>query len=497
MPPIIATFVYALVIAALFALNRDPRARTSKALWIPVVWFLIVGSREVSVWLAGFGIVQGGTYLETSEQYLEGSPIDRAVYTGLLALGLIVLVTRGQQVVRFLQANIPIVAFFLYCAVSIIWSDYPGVALKRWVKALGDVVMVMVVLTDPDRLAAIKRLLTRAAFLLIPVSILLIKYYPDLGASYNIHHWTRVLVGVTTNKNFLGVICLVFGLGCEWRFLAAYQARKGTRRTRQLIAHGALLVMVFWLLLSANSMTSLACFLLAGGLLAATRFRVVARRPSAVHLLVAAVVLVSFSTLFLGVGGGALETMGRDASLTGRTGIWNLVLSLSGNPMVGTGFESFWLGQRLQKVWSVMEGIQEAHNGYLEVFINLGWIGIVLLAVVMVTGYRNVLLAFRRDPDLGRLKLAYFVVGVVYNFTEAGFRMLNPIWSLFLLATMAVPETPVAARPPLRIDHVDNFAECQPQVDDGLCVQLRQSEVGSPHCGTATNFCGGDGPPLP
>lgn len=72
------------------------------------------------------------------------------------------------------------------------------------------------------------------------------------------------------------------------------------------------------------------------------------------------------------VGGFALETMGKDTSLTGRTKIWDLALSLSGNPLFGTEFESFWLGPRLDKIWSVYWRITEAHNGYLEVYLNLG-----------------------------------------------------------------------------------------------------------------------------
>jgi len=56
-----------------------------------------------------------------------------------------------------------------------------------------------------------------------------------------------------------------------------------------------------------------------------------------------------------------------------------------------------------------------------------------------VTGYRNVVREFRRDPGVGRFRLAFFVVGVVYSFTEAGFRMLLPIWITFLLTTLAVP----------------------------------------------------------
>ena len=120
-----------------------------------------------------------------------------------------------------------------------------------------------------------------------------------------------------------------------------------------------------------------------------------------------------------------------------------------------------------------MIGIQEAHNGYLEVFLNLGWIGVTLLAAIMVTGYRNILVEYRKDPDLGRLRLAYFVVGVVYNFTEAGFRMLNPIWSMFLLATMAVPKIPVAARPSLPSSK-DQLAKYDSQVEQELCVGLRR-----------------------
>ena len=180
MPPAIASVVFALLILGLFWLDRDQSSRTSGALWIAVVWWLLACSRSVGQWL------QMGTPMDqlTADRILEGSPIDLLVYSGLLALGLVVLVKRRSQVVKLLQANGPIILFFLYCAVSILWSDYPEVAFKRWNKALGDLVMVLVVLSDREPSAAFERLLARTTYLLVPLSVLLIKYYPDIGRGY-------------------------------------------------------------------------------------------------------------------------------------------------------------------------------------------------------------------------------------------------------------------------------------------------------------------------
>src|SRR6266481_2232448 len=437
MSPPIATVVFAFGILGLFWLERDRNSRVSGALWIPVVWMLIAGSRMVSEWLQ----VAPAT---TVDQYLEGSPLDRLVLGSLLAAGLIVLVSRGTKVVTALRANGPILLFFLYCAISVLWSDYPDVSFKRWTKAVGDLVMVLVVLTDADPLAALKRLLARTGFLLIPISVLLIKYYPDIGRGYNPWIWTPYYTGVATTKNLLGMISLIFGLGSLWRIFQEFRSGDRKRRTGPLIAHGALLAMVLWLFWVANSVTSLSCFLLGGGLMVVTRMRL-AQKPFFVHLFVSAMLVVSFSALFLDTGTGLVNDLGRDATLSGRTALWNQLLGMAGNPLFGTGFESFWLGKRLERLWSMYWWHpNEAHNGYLEIFLNLGWTGVALIGLVMVKGYRNVISAFRREPDAGSLRLTYFLVAATYNFTEAGFRMMDPIWIIFLTAITVVPEAAIA-----------------------------------------------------
>jgi len=421
------------LILALFWFDRNHTARTSTALWLPTVWFFLACSRTVGQWL------HVGPP-ESIDQYLEGNPFDRAVYTAMIAVGIVVLLHRGNRVAMILRTNWPILGFFLYGAVSFFWSDYPGVAFKRWIKALGDLVMVLIVLSDGEPVAAIRRLLARLAYTAIPLSILFIKYYPALGTMYSPFGGRVVYMGVTVNKNSLGAICVCFGLASLWRFIIAYQDRTRPRRMSTLAVHGAVLAMVLWLLSITHSMTASFSLLMAGTLLILTNLRGVIQRPAIVPALGAVMLVISVAVLFLGLSPGTLEAIGKDPTLTDRTELWTLLLGLVRNPLIGTGFDSFWLGPRLQKIWSVYWWTpNEAHNGYIEVFLNLGWIGIALLGAVLVHGYRSVLAGWRRNAQLGSLCIAYFMVGLVFNFTEAAFfKMGAPVWIFFLLAITGV-----------------------------------------------------------
>lgn len=432
MPPSLATIVFAAGIFGLFWLDRDRETRTSAALWIPVTWLLIAGSRMISQWQTGIAI-------ESPNQYFEGSPLDRLVLTGLLAGGLMVLVWRALRSDHFLPLNGPILLFFLYCGASVLWSDYPDVAFKRWTKALGDFLMVMVVVTDPQPFAALKRLFSRTAFLLLPVSVLLVKYYPQWGRGYDPWTWEPYYGGVALGKNGLGYVCLVFGLASLWRFLGTFSEADPRRRTRSWIAHGALVAMALWLLWLSNSATSLACFFLGATLLVITSVPRFARMRTTPHVVMGSVAFLALIVLLLNAATGLVEAMGRDTTLTGRTDLWNQLGRMIVDPLLGAGFESFWLGERVEKLWRIYWWHpRQAHNGYFEVFLNLGWVGVAMLGIVIVGGYRNISATFRRDPGIGSLTLAFFVVALAYNVTEAAFKTMHPVWIAFLLAA-AVP----------------------------------------------------------
>src|SRR5215471_4044458 len=87
---LLATLV---VIAGLLFLDRQKEVRTSAFLWLSVIWFSIIGSRPVSVWLSGPS-GSGGTSVEVA---LDGNSTDAAAFGGLLAIGILVLFSRRRQ----------------------------------------------------------------------------------------------------------------------------------------------------------------------------------------------------------------------------------------------------------------------------------------------------------------------------------------------------------------------------------------------------------------
>lgn len=457
-PPILATVIFVIGIAGLFWLDRDRGVRLSRALWIPTVWLLLTGSRPVSSWL---GVSLNG---DQASIYEEGNPVDRVFYMGLEAVALIILISRSAQVVPVLRKKWPIVLFFVYAALSILWSDYPSVTFKHWIKGIGDVAMVLIVLTEPNVMDAIKGLVTRVGFTLLPLSVLLGKYYPTLGRS--VSPGGMQFSGVTAQKNSLGSLCLFYGLGLLWRFCSAYADRQDPARRRRLLALGTVLLMTFWLLWQCGSTSSYSSLGMGGALILLSWQPAFRRQRVLIHILVAAMLGTAVYAIFFQSSGELLQDLGKDPTLTGRTEIWRVVLSVPVNPLVGVGYESFWLGQRLQEVWAHFPNlpINEAHNGYIEMYVNLGWIGVVLLAGIMVLAYRAASVTLRRNPDSGGLYLAWLVAATAQGLSEAEFRMQGCSWIFIVLVAMSGSQ---ATEPSEAYEAPDphDRAEHEPQAD--------------------------------
>src|SRR5438105_2754741 len=208
LPPTVALVLTLALIIFLFRRDIREKPDVTGALWLPVLWILIVCSRAVSWWLELFGLPISGPASATAATE-EGSPLDACVYFALIAAGMYVLAKRQVNLGEAARNNGWLIAFLLYCFLAILWSDFPFVAFKRWIKILGPPTMALVIITEPNFQAALITVIKRCAYVLVLVSALWIKYYPELGLGYDEWSGVPMIRGIAGNKNSLGLDCLI------------------------------------------------------------------------------------------------------------------------------------------------------------------------------------------------------------------------------------------------------------------------------------------------
>lgn len=435
MPPLLALLIWFILLLALLSFDPAKKRGTSLALWLPVIWMFIVASRLPSQW-AGYQVVGS-----SAQALQEGNPLDRTVWLLLIALAIGVLFSRSFRWSDFFVRNLALMAFLSFALLSVVWSGFPLITFKRWFRDLGGYLVILIVLSDPRPLEAVRTVLRRLCYLLIPLSIVLIKYYIGLSRQYLPWSGETQYVGVATSKNMLGVICLISGIFFFWDTVTRWSERKDRRTRRIILVNLAFMAMTFWLLHLARSATSSVCLVIGCLVIAVAHTKAGKRHPGFLKTLVpASFFLYMILAMGFDMSGDLNRAIGRQADFTDRTQIWHVLLGMRTNPLVGTGYESFWLGSRLQTFW-VASGIHvsEAHNGYLEVYLELGVVGLFLLCVFLVTSYRRICKRLKSFTDAGSLELATWVVLLFYNVTEAAFGR-SLLWMVLLFGAMSVPE---------------------------------------------------------
>lgn len=421
----------------LWLLARDAKraGRGSRACWIPLIWILVGASRPVSSWFS-----QGAH--GSPDGYDSGNPFERNIYLILIFLGICVHWSRGTNFRAFIYQNRSLALLTLFWGLSVLWADYSFISLKRWVKDTGTILMVLILLTEKDPKEAFLAAFVRCAYVLAPFSLLLIRYYGNLGRSYENWGGELMYIGVTSHKSSLGVLTLISTLALAWDFSKRLRAAPWRRQKIDLLGHGLVLAMSAYLLAISASATSQVCAALGLGVFAVTGLRVVQRNIKVIGLYAAAAALALITlNEFVDIKTAFLNFLGKDPTLTTRTEVWPILLGYQENPLVGEGFRGFWAGARLRELIEKYQIIQ-AHNGYLETYLNGGAIGVALLLAFVFAGWRAIKQELVRGTEFARVRLVCWVVAVVHNYTEASFNTFSPLW----IALLAVSMPPLRSR---------------------------------------------------
>jgi len=429
MPPPIALFLCAVFVSFLLVLEGRGARGVSPALWIPTLWMLMIASRSLGAWFGNAG------------DNAAGSVLDQLALSALSLAGAVVLARRRFDWLGTLRRNPWLVALLAYMFVSTLWSDITLLALRRWVRELIVVIMTFVVMSEPDSRQALASLLRRTAYVLVPFSLLLVKYYPELGIQYGRWSGIQMWTGVAGQKNGLGRLCMISAFFLLWSLHLRWQRRAPAGGRYLTWADVSILLIAVVIFKGADSSTSLATLGVGIAMLLSLRLlRKLNLMVPRVGLLALMICLIAFGVTAPFLGGTTVATfsasLGRDDTLTGRTEVWAALMpAVNRQPLLGVGFGSFWTGAR-----RLFYDIPTAHNGFLDVLLELGGVGLALYTVWLLSCTRKLHHALRQNYDWASLAICFLFMGVIYNVTESALNSLTEhMTAIVVLASLAVP----------------------------------------------------------
>ena len=147
---------------------------------------------------------------------------------------------------------------------------------------------------------------------------------------------------------------------------------------------------------------------------------------------------IIFGTITVFVGGSTVgtftSTLGRDATLTGRTEVWAALLPVAmQQPVLGHGFGGFWTSET-REVYQ----ISGAHSGYLDVLLELGFVGLLLISIFLLSFTHKAQRELVHNFDGGSFWICYLLMFVLFNITESSITSFtNNLSAIFLFLAVS------------------------------------------------------------
>lgn len=358
------------------------------------------------------------------------------VFAIIYAITAVLLVLRWKKVLAFVRCDRWIVPLLVLTMVSYFWSDFPSITLRRSIALVGTSLFGLY-LASRYTIRQQLILLGWASGISVFLSLLFVVALPQYGISGGM--LAGAWRGIYAHKN---------GLGARMAFSTVVFLMLGLSHRRYRYRLLALSGLAFMLIIPARSTTALAIavsLVVALGFYQVLNWRAMLAMPSVLGILLICLLvgmaIVANSEVIL-------TSLGEDVTLTGRTGFWPLIIDkIAERPWLGYGHEGFWRGTRSEAYdiyLAGVEGISHAHNGILQLGLNLGLVGVVLF----LFGYWNTLLHSLKWARVSKTIDSYWPLMVLTflipaNVAESSLMGHNDIdWVLYVTAAFSVLATP-------------------------------------------------------
>ncbi|ALM85436.1 O-antigen ligase [Bordetella sp. N] len=360
---------------------------------------------------------------EANHTVTQGSMLRQLQFGALfIAAGLVALRHAGTMLRNLRAANLFLIVIMLYCGASAAWSPYPDITIKRTIIFAGLILIGLAVAPPRSTPRQFLRVVLGTYTAILVISLFVALLIPSVGVDTFLGNAWR---GITWQKNMLGSIA---------GFAALLWMREWLMEPRQRGSSAAGFLFAAFMLVMAKSATAILVTGLGGVVYLFTRRRWLGGRHAGLIVMLGAVTVALYALLLFYVSQGRMPTphdvvelvtslFNKSSDLTGRGEIWSLVdITIRQHTLWGVGYSAFWTGaggpsQYIGDKLGWLPG--QAHNGFLDILIDMGQVGMGLFIACVVWHLISIMRLFRLDREDAAMHLGIFVTIMISNFSES------------------------------------------------------------------------------
>ena len=364
----------------------------------------------------------------------ESNPVRQLIFGIIYLLAFISILPAYKKVFNVIKKEKFLTLFLFWALLSLSWSGYPEISLKRWLQIFGSYLVCFSFLLRVETGEEILHYFRIITYTYIILTFIAVFTIPAASVNYQ---GEIAWKGIEPHKNTLGQVVLISGM---ISIISINYYKSGYKILDYIITFLAVI-----LLLGSKSTTSiLTGFGISGIAFLAyflNRFDLggILKWFTYSSIFILSLLVISIIIIFPSLFYDFFQFLGKDPTFTGRTDLWILLLGIagSGNIFLGAGFGGFWVygSQNLQQLYSlVMDTPIQAHNGYVDLFIETGIIGIAIVFIMIAWYFYNL-----HKFDKGNYWKYFLIAALILNLQEATLFKLNDTSSvLFIFSYLAL-----------------------------------------------------------
>lgn len=331
------------------------------------------------------GAVQFFIMLRGAEGFsnLEGDLSSQVIYLSVYLISFVALLLSKRRVTFGIIHAIWFWLLVALTCLSFLWSSAPEVTIRQAFAIIGTT-LFSIYLVHNFEIQEYVKLLAISLLITIVSSYLVIFLLPNLGISHIVGSEWR---GIFTHKNHLGG-------AASLSVLIFFYLTLITRKGKWIWIFG--LISSVGLLIGCKSAAAIMVTVFIVGVMIILYW--VKQKPLLFWEVSLGVLFFTFIFVMLfpvPTVGQILNVFGKEETLTGRVQLWDFCMFMAEKkPLLGYGYGAFWLGQDgpSAEIWPSINmgvGANHCHNGFIELVLAIGLIGLLITMVVYWVGIKR------------------------------------------------------------------------------------------------------------